>query len=269
MVTKAIIQEVLSHHAIKIRIPIYNKLENTNGSTPNNELSITTLCTLPNFLIKPEPGDIVLVAFEEDDISKPIVIGYISLANGMNSNVDIKCDGLEVQGTIKLSNSININNEIEYKNILALKNQTDNIKITFENIDKDIEDINKDIEKIEGNITDINDDIDDINKDIIEQGADINTLYRDIYGKTRNGTTQQGENIPVNVKQQLLNITSDIDTLNNTTIPKLKSDLETYIKKALNSYIKKYPMIIGGNSYGPENDKPTNPDDGQLYFTIS
>ena len=268
MVTKAIIQEVLNHYTVKLRIPIYNKLENVNGSTPNNELSITTLCTLPNFLIKPEPGDIVIVAFEEGDISKPIVIGYLSINGDINSIVDIKSDNLEVQGDITLGSTININNEVKYENIFALKNQTENIKEKFQFIDKDISNINNDIGEIEGDISNINKDINGIRTDIGKIEGYVNTLYRDVYGKTINGVTQDGENIKKNVKKQLEDITSDINTLNNTTIPNLKSDLENYINNALANYVKKYPTIIGENSYGLENEKPTNPEDGQLYFTL-
>lgn len=47
MVTKAIIQEVIGPHSVRVRIPLYNKIEYVNGSTPTSELPRASICLTP------------------------------------------------------------------------------------------------------------------------------------------------------------------------------------------------------------------------------
>ena len=74
MITQAYVQDVINRHSVRVRIPLYNKAEGVNGSTPNSELGVAPICTLPNIINDPHPGDVVFIAFEEDDLSKPVVL---------------------------------------------------------------------------------------------------------------------------------------------------------------------------------------------------
>jgi hypothetical protein len=146
MITKAFIQEVVDPHHIRIRIPLYNKIENVNGSTPNSELGIAAVCTLPNFITDARPGSVVIVGFEEDSISKPIILGYLS-TNGTNaSEVNIKCNDLTATGEILLTDRTTIG-EVIPENILCLKNLKTNVNLKFQEIDKSVEGLKETDEK--------------------------------------------------------------------------------------------------------------------------
>lgn len=151
MITKAIIQDVINAHKIRIRIPLYNKLDGVNGSTPNNELSIASVCTLPNIISDPHVGDIVFVSFEEDNIAKPVILGYLSSKADNKSLTNIKCDNLLVKGETCLTKETVIG-EIEYENISQLKGLKDNINLKFQSIDKNISSLKSNIQSISQNI---------------------------------------------------------------------------------------------------------------------
>lgn len=144
MVTKAIIQEVLSPHKVKVRMPLFNKIENANGSTPNRELPVCPICTLPNFINDPRVGDIVFVAPEDYDVSRPVVLGYLSNPNTTYPLMDISCNNFNASGDITLSKEITVG-DIKYENIKCLKNLTSNIKLEIERIDKALSDIDASI----------------------------------------------------------------------------------------------------------------------------
>jgi hypothetical protein len=130
MLTKAYIQEVINPHSIKVRMPLYNKLEGVDGATPNNKLHTACVCTLPNFITNPRKGDIVIVGFEDNDISHPVVLGYLSVNSTVASTMDILCDNLTAKGDIVLGEYTTIG-EVTPENIKCLKGVNENIKDTL------------------------------------------------------------------------------------------------------------------------------------------
>ena len=85
MITKAYIQEVVSPQLVRLRIPLYHKPSGVNGALSNDLLPYACLNTISGVTINPAVGDVVIVAFEEDDLYKPIVMGYLQVANGVKS----------------------------------------------------------------------------------------------------------------------------------------------------------------------------------------
>ena len=148
MITKAYIQEVLSPHRVRVRIPLYHMIENVNGSVPSTLLPIATMAIQPNAKVLPEVGDVVIVAFEEDDLSSPIVIGYLYSPNECLSKLDIDCSSIIVGGDATLSSSTVIG-DISYDNIECLKNQRDNIADALFKISSDIDNLNRRLNELE------------------------------------------------------------------------------------------------------------------------
>lgn len=230
MITKGYIQDVLSRHSVRVRIPLYNKIENVNGATPNKELSIAPICTVANIINDPHIGDIVFLAFEEDDISKPVVIGYLSLSNMGESLTDIKCDNFEAQGDTTLSKYTKIG-EIDYENIFQLKGLTQNILEKFGMIDTLLEEIN--IEMGDPTTT-----------------PDTNTVW----GSIADLSSRVGTEDPKPDKSTLINADLNVGK-------SLWENLH-YIK---HNYVdSNTPILQSGTAYGSK--LPENPKDGQLYF---
>lgn len=116
MVTKAIIDSIINEYTVKVRIPFINK--------NNNNTSDAIICTLPQCQFLPVVGDVVLVAFEDYQISKPIIIGCLFKESGNTSLINITTQALTVESKAILSKDTTIG-DITYddlKELIAFKN---------------------------------------------------------------------------------------------------------------------------------------------------
>ena len=87
MITKAIIEEMMTdgYHA-RIRIPTFHKINNVPGSTPFGELPKALINYAPGCKPNFSVGDVVYVAFENNQISEPVIIGAL-----FKGEMDISC----------------------------------------------------------------------------------------------------------------------------------------------------------------------------------
>lgn len=229
MVTKAIVQEVISAHRVRIRIPLYNKIEGVMNSTPDTELPVSPICTLPNIKVSPNVGDIVFVAFEEDDLSHPVVLGYLSMDSMGDALVNIKCDDLEAEGSIELGKDISIG-DITYTNIECLKNLKDNILLEFQRIDKSLAQLDDAIEAVKG-IS-------------LQNKADIEAVATDLQATK-------------------LEITNGIKTLNDQVL-----NLDSRLSAVESTYLKHYPTVLSGGSYGSTLPSNSSATEGQIFLLL-
>ena len=105
MILKGIISSYPNEdNKIKIRIPRYHRPVGASGYTPLEDLPDATVISMPG--IKPQyiPGDIVYVDFENDDLSKPCIIGKLNYPNDTINSVSNAIFGdITVQSVTKLS----------------------------------------------------------------------------------------------------------------------------------------------------------------------
>ena len=228
MLTKAYIQDVLSPHSIRVRIPLYNKISGVEGATPNNELGVACVCSLPNFITNACVGDVVIVGFEEDSISKPVVLGYLSTNTEKGALVDITCNQITAKGDVVLDEHTTIG-EVEPENIKCLKNLKDNINSTFKLTAKSIE---------------------EINERIVQLDTDIVSNAKSIVVTDTNVSTLQ----------------NDVQTLYNT-VSALQDRCDSLLNK-FDEYLRKYPTILGAGTYGTDLPSTANSTPGQVYFTL-
>ena len=109
MITRAIINKIdYESNKIRVRIPIYDGAQNSQGSTSDDDLSWASVMCLPGLTINYEVGDIVIVGFEDDDIGKPIILGYLKLANGESDKAKISAnlDSLVVNDSLSTSTNV-------------------------------------------------------------------------------------------------------------------------------------------------------------------
>ena len=78
MITRAIVEEkIVGTNKYKIRIPIFDGTGKSKVSTSNDLLSEATVCVPPNVSNYVNPGDVVFVGFEENDLGKPVILGHL------------------------------------------------------------------------------------------------------------------------------------------------------------------------------------------------
>ncbi len=125
MITRAIINKIdYESSKIRVRIPIFDGIANDPHSTADEDLSWATILCLPGFNIDYEIGDIVIVAFEDDDNGKPIIIGYLKLDNSKNDDYKVRANlkSANIEENLNTSTQVNLG-KLTYKQIFDKVNQ--------------------------------------------------------------------------------------------------------------------------------------------------
>lgn len=77
MLQKGIIESLQGAYQVKVRVPKYDGMPYDSTGLKDNELATGIICAVPGTSIAYSVGDIVLVGFENDELSKPIVLGLL------------------------------------------------------------------------------------------------------------------------------------------------------------------------------------------------
>ena len=133
MVTKGIIEEIIDTYKAKVRLPVFDALEGTQSGVSNNNLCVATNIVIANMTNPVSVGDVVFVTFEDNDNSKPIILGHLYKQKLSTTKPNLSLGGLEATGTVKLGKSTSVG-DVSYKEIQALIGVNANIKDTFDNI---------------------------------------------------------------------------------------------------------------------------------------
>ena len=126
MITKAIVEEVLTPYQVRVRIPILDRVSSSELSTPTEELNIATICSLPNCYINVQKGDIVFVGFEDNTYRKAVILGHLSREACITYS-DINLNSLVVNSEAKLPVTTHIG-DVQPHQLAMLKGLTDNIQ---------------------------------------------------------------------------------------------------------------------------------------------
>lgn len=136
MVTKGIVEEIINVYQAKVRLPVYDGFADTKNATPSDELTIASICNIPNIYNTIAVGDIVYVAFEDNDLGNPVILGQL-YKEEMNTLADLKLNSANInQLTINKNTSLPQNTSIgsiSSKEIAALSGIKDNIQNQLDN----------------------------------------------------------------------------------------------------------------------------------------
>lgn len=108
MITRAIIHDILDDgKRFKVRIPIFDNIESAREYTANEDLS--TGIAIASKYVKNElkVGDAVIVGFEDNDDSKPIILGLLSSVTYDSNPSDISARSVDTQ-SLKVSEQVNL-----------------------------------------------------------------------------------------------------------------------------------------------------------------
>lgn len=89
MLQKGIIETIENKYTVKVRIPKYDKVVSDATGTKTEDLATGIVCTLPGMNITYSEGDVVLVDFENDELSKPVILGLLYREEESNSVLEI------------------------------------------------------------------------------------------------------------------------------------------------------------------------------------
>lgn len=140
MLTKAIVEEVLSPYQVKVRIPLLDSIASAPMSNSSNNLNIATICSLPNCYMNIQVGDVVFVGFEDNTYYKAVVLGHLSREAFSSSYADVTFGELTVNAGAYLPQQTSIG-EVTSSEIARLQGLRENIQQQLDALSADIESI--------------------------------------------------------------------------------------------------------------------------------
>ncbi len=153
MIERALIVEVIDTYHVRIRIPTFNKSSTANGATPDAELSIAPIATVPGCSPALKVGDMVIVGFEHDDTASPVVLGLFFNSNSVTTVSDIRVNSLAVDVDVKLPESTSIGN-LTPNTIKYLEGLNKNVQIQFDEAHKEVQALRAELLQLKDKLND-------------------------------------------------------------------------------------------------------------------
>lgn len=232
MIVKAIIESKISKNKYKVRVPILDKIK--GASLGSDNLSIADICLSVNSDLNFNINDVVYLNYENNDKSKPVIIGCLSKNNKSN----FIFDSLIINNFAKLSNNIKIG-DITYKELSCLIGSNDLIEDQIISLNNNLLEIENDLKENNNNINTINNNINNINLDneqIDLNILNINSTIGDIDSSANNSFYGRYNDL-LEKSNKLSNFVGKSDTTLSSTIENLITrliDLSNYAAEQVN-----------------------------------
>ncbi len=234
MITKAIVEQILNEHSVKVRIPILDKVINASTGTPIDNNQIASECVLPNFHYNFKIGDVVFVDFEENNMDSPVIIGY--LTNTSEQRTDGTLLSINVENGVVLPKDTSIGSvtgeEIQYLNDTTFNIQNEINSINNNTFSLSIKEIDKNIENLESKLNDISiitiantDSCENISDIVLDENSNFYNKFQTIRDNLGNVLNKIG------------------DIAEDENISDLISELETRVTELEDSYAHGYVPI--------------------------
>lgn len=268
IIERAFIHRKVDKYHYYVRIPSINKSSGAVGATPDNELYKATVCTPPGVAPSYRTGCTVCVAFEDNDISSPIILGLLFNERFSQVESDISPSSLSVGTNVELPENITVGN-VTFDNIKTLEGLTDNLSERLKQIDLNNDVVDSRLLDISNEVLAINSTIDVANSSIstIESRVTINTAHISYLSETQRafseGITAQLHN---HVADELPHIQPQERQLWNTVSNKADQNHQHNILSNVTlSNVTK--LVLGTGGYGTANP-PSGATKGQIYFKL-
>lgn len=96
MITRAIVEQIVSPYKVKIRIPLLDSVSSEGMSVSKDNLTVATICTLPNCYTNLQVGDVVFVGFEDNTYYRAVILGHLCREAMLPTYADVKLNNLDV-----------------------------------------------------------------------------------------------------------------------------------------------------------------------------
>ena len=145
MITRAIVEQIVSPYQLRVRIPLIDRSKNSSAATKTEDLTIATVCSLPRTNINLQPGDVVFVAFEDNQETDVVILGTLYRETLTETLMDQTLGGLVVTNFATLPPNTSIG-DVSSSAIKSLKG-ADNL-----NIKEELDRLNIEIQQLKNKI---------------------------------------------------------------------------------------------------------------------
>ena len=152
MLKKGIIESVNENTAV-VRIPGIDKSTFAVANISTKDLTPCPISTLPGIKPNLQVGDIVIVGFEDDNVSKPIILGTL-LSKPTTSLCNITADSFVSVGSSKFNEETSIGS-VSPTNLRSLVGYNTQLGTDMQNLLEIINNLNKKIEDLESRLSNL------------------------------------------------------------------------------------------------------------------
>ena len=140
MITKAIVEEVISPYEVRIRIPVIDRDSSSPLATKFENLNIAPVCTLPNCYPNIQVGDVVFVGFEDKTYYRAVVLGHLCRDAAYEAFPDMRVNSIEVKSHAELPSTTSIG-DVTPEQLSYLQGLKDNIQLQLDDLKQSIAEI--------------------------------------------------------------------------------------------------------------------------------
>lgn len=177
--TRAIVEGRLDNYHYRVRIPLLNKLSTSVGATPTSELAIATVVVVPGLSPRFRTGDVVFIDYEENDTSRPVIVGRLYNESGSQIVSDAALDSLQVSVNTELPATTSIGN-VTPTNILYLQGVSNNIQYQFDENSEQHENFVQKISELTTQVNGFSTTTDELNTQINNIKQNVNSVNNSI-----------------------------------------------------------------------------------------
>ena len=152
MVTKAIIEQRVSEYQYRVRIPIFDRSQSASLHTSTKNLCIATISTSKGIYNNYQEGDVVFIAFENNEMDHPIIIGHLyreALTQEITSAPIIDARSINVTENAILPIGTTIG-QIEYEELFSLLSLKGELQEQINEMKTQLQELIKEIAKLGG-----------------------------------------------------------------------------------------------------------------------
>lgn len=233
MITKAMVEQVLSEHSVKVRIPILDKVTNASTGTPINNNQIATECVLPNFNYNFKIGDIVFVDFEENNMDSPVILGYLTNTSEQRTDGALLSIDVENKSVLPKDTSIGkvTGEELQYLNGITfnIQNEINSINnntfsLTIKEIGENIKDLDSKLNDISDTTASITSSCTDVSNIVLEENSDFYNKFHAVRNNLESvlnkiGSIAEDENISDLISELETRVTELEDSYSHGYVP--------------------------------------------------
>ena len=140
MLALGIVEKVNSPYSVKVRIPVLHKAGGSTNETPTEELPDAMISTfsrsLPNYTV----GTVVVVGFDRNDLTSPIILGELCIDKESEILSDMTVGSINVKGSAVLPKETYIG-DVGGDKIKTLKNVTVDIQAQLDDLDRRVKNL--------------------------------------------------------------------------------------------------------------------------------